>query len=186
MGQNWSIIVPEATTNLCTNPSFETATTGWTASGSNTIARSAAQQFAGGYSLLCTYQNNTTLTTLTISSGLSTGTTYTITARLRVPADWNGGDIRLNAASFTSATITQVREWDSATGETEKWVELEIRLATSADATGTILLQTTGAPSAGRTVYLDAVQIEGKAYRTRDCDGNQQGGAVSFLVVGAR
>ncbi len=175
MAQNWSIIVPEFTVNLCTNPSFELATTGWSASGSNTIARSAAQQFAGVYSLLCTYQNNTTLATLTISSGLSTGTTYTITARLLVPSNWNGGDIRLNASGFTSATVTQVREWDSADGETGKWVELEIRLATSADATGTILLQATVAPSAGRTVYLDALQIEAKAYPTTYCDGDQQG-----------
>jgi hypothetical protein len=179
MGQNWSLIVPEATVNLCTNPSFELATTGWSASGSNTIARSAAQQFAGVYSLLCTYQNNTTLATLTISSGLNTGTTYTITARLYVPADWNGDDIRLNASGFTSATVTQVREWDSAIGETGKWVELEIRLATSADATGTILLQTTGAPSAGRAVYLDCLQIEAKAYPTTYCDGDQPGCAWS-------
>lgn len=180
MGQNWSIIVPEATVNLCTNPSFELATTGWVASGTNTIARSAAQQFAGVYSLLITYGNNTTLATFT-PSGLSAATTYTITARIYVPADWNGGDIRLNASGFTSATVTQVREWDDVAGERGKWVELELRVALSADNTGTILLQTTSPATAGRTVYLDAVQIEAKAYPTTYCDGDQQGCTWSGL-----
>ena len=62
---NWKLVVPEGTTNLVDNPSFETGTTGWSASGSNTIAQSADEQKFGVYSLECTYQDNTTLASYT-------------------------------------------------------------------------------------------------------------------------
>jgi hypothetical protein len=174
LDKQWDILVPEATTNLCNNGSFENGTTGWTASGTNTIAQSAAQQFAGVYSLLITYGNSTTLATYAIASGVLTASdTYTITARVYVPADWDGGDINLDATGFTSATITQVAEWDSVTGETGKWVLLQITLELDSDVTGSLVLETDSAPTGGSTVYLDAVQIENKAHATTFVDGTR-------------
>lgn len=175
MGQNWSILVPEATVNLCTNPSFEKATTGWVASGSNTIARNASQQYAGVYALLCTYQNSLTLASYAVASGVfGAARTYTVTAKLYVPDSWDGGDINLDATGFTGITVTQVRQWAS-TDEKEKWVELEIKFTIISDVTGSIILETDSPPTASRQVYLDSVQIEEKAYATSYCDGDQGG-----------
>lgn len=175
MGQNWSILVPEATVNLCTNPSFEKATTGWVASGSNTIARNASQQYAGVYALLCTYQNSLTLASYAVASGVfGAARTYTVTAKLYVPDSWDGGDINLDATGFTGITVTQVRQWAS-TDEKEKWVELEIKFTIISDVTGSIILETDSPPTASRQVYLDSVQIEEKAHATSYCDGDQDG-----------
>src|SRR5690606_32100294 len=43
-----------ASTNICTNPSFETNATGWTASSLGSIARTTEQAKFGRYSLKCT------------------------------------------------------------------------------------------------------------------------------------
>ena len=83
---NWKLIIPAATTNLCVNPSFETNTTGWSASGTNTIAQSSDAQMFGNYSLKATYQDNTTLASDSITLP-TTNTTYTLTAWLNVPAN---------------------------------------------------------------------------------------------------
>ncbi len=45
----WMVVVPVARTNEITNPSLETATTGYTA-GAGSLARSTAQQYYGVYS----------------------------------------------------------------------------------------------------------------------------------------
>lgn len=45
----WAVLVPRARTNEVTNPSFETATTGYTA-GAGSLARSTTQQYHGAYS----------------------------------------------------------------------------------------------------------------------------------------
>ena len=49
----WSVLVPLARTNLITNPSFETGTTGWSGS-SASISRVATEQAHGAYSLQVT------------------------------------------------------------------------------------------------------------------------------------
>lgn len=55
----WSVIVPVARTNEITNPSLETATTGYTA-GAGSLARSTAQQYYGSYSAAYTPSAATT------------------------------------------------------------------------------------------------------------------------------
>ena len=61
----WSIIVPEARTNLVKNPSVETNTTGHVAAGS-TISRDSAYARAGVFSLKI----------VTDDAGASEGTVY--------------------------------------------------------------------------------------------------------------
>ena len=58
---DWDIIVPVQSVNLVTNPSFETATTGWTFDGANTGAAASAPMKFGHQSCLCTYQDDTDL-----------------------------------------------------------------------------------------------------------------------------
>src|SRR5687768_1054745 len=72
----FSVVIPEATTNLVTNPSVETATTGWTAVGGS-IARSTTQQRRGVYSLAVTPTSGTTDGVYFGTVSLTSGTTYT-------------------------------------------------------------------------------------------------------------
>lgn len=52
----WNVVVPVGAdvTNLCTNPSFETNTTMWSATGGATIVRTATRQRRGAFSLQIT------------------------------------------------------------------------------------------------------------------------------------
>lgn len=172
----WQIIVPEATTNLCTNPSFEEATTGWSASGTNTIAQSSVQQWRGRYSLLITYQNTADALATFASPAFSTSNSYTCTLWLYVPPDWDGGDIAIDdGGTFAGATITEKTIW-TAGNPTGEWYRLETLMALAADATGNVVLYTTSPPTAGRTLYIDGVQIENKTYATTYVDGDEPGG----------
>jgi len=56
-----------ADTNLCTNPSFETGTTGWTTGGTNTITKSETVAYRGVYSCKCTYTDNDLLASYAIT-----------------------------------------------------------------------------------------------------------------------
>ena len=49
--EKFYIIVPKAATNLCTNPSIESGTTGWAAYGSSTLSRTTGVQRRGAASL---------------------------------------------------------------------------------------------------------------------------------------
>lgn len=54
MAGNWDLIVPEGATNLVTNPSIETNTTGWTVNaGGETLTKLSTQSLFGAYSLYC-------------------------------------------------------------------------------------------------------------------------------------
>lgn len=172
---SWKIVVPEAALNLITNPSFETGVTGWTASGSNTIAQSSDAQFAGNYALAATYQDNTTLASYAITLP-TTNTTYRITGWLYVPSSWDGGNIRLTTSGFAGDTKMQVQIFTVGTDDFDKWLRLEADLEVATDVGGTLSIETASAPTAGRVVYLDAVQVEEKdGYATTYCDGDQEG-----------
>lgn len=170
----WKVITPEATTNLVTNPSFETNTTGWTTGGTNTIARSDDQQWAGNYSLEVTYGNNSVLARHAVT--LSTNTTYRLTARVRPAANWDGGDVEFAINGLTSATLTNVSQWTAGTDTAGAWTLLEAELVITSDGAGNIDITAGGTPTAGRKVHIDAVQIEAKTgYATTYCDGDQAG-----------
>lgn len=172
---NWKIIRPEATKNWIKNPSFETGTTGWTAPGTNTIAQSSAEALFGNYSGLCTYQNNNDLVDFTIDSlAFNIGEDAAAMAWIKVPSNWDGGNIRLAFTLFTGATDTYTKIWTDGVDPYDEWVRLETTTLLAADTSGDLTLQATSAPTAGRTVYLDGVQVEdNQTYATTYCDGDQ-------------
>ncbi len=168
MSTLWELVKPEATTNLCTNPSFETNTTGWIASGTNTIAADTTTAKFGYKSLKCTYNNAVTLAAYTTTSATfpTTSTSYTLSAWLYVPSTWDGGNIQLSESSLTGATVSDVTLYTDGTTAQDKWVYIESELAIATDVAGFVILVTGSAPTAGRFVYLDGVQIEEKTYAT--------------------
>src|SRR6266545_1913395 len=76
-----SVVTPLAATNIITNPSFEVATTSWTAIGGS-IARSTAQQYHGAYSLAITPTAATTDGARYDTVSLTSGVTYGYSAKV--------------------------------------------------------------------------------------------------------
>src|SRR5689334_3984822 len=63
----WDVVLPDATTNLITNPSVETGLSGYTTVG-GTLGQSSAQQRRGAYALA-----------VTPTAGLNDGVYYALT-----------------------------------------------------------------------------------------------------------
>lgn len=144
------------------------STAGLATGGANTLAVSSLQALFEGASILSTYQDNTTL--LTDSMTLPTvSVTYAISMYVWVPQDWDGGNIECSPdeATFTSGSKSVVDSWLSASSPRETWFRLTATLTVSADVTGTALrLITSSAPTVGRFIYVDGLQIEQGNYPT--------------------
>ena len=177
----FKVVRPEAETNLCTNPSFETNTTGWAATGTNSIAQSTDQSIFGNYSLLGTKGNSNTYASYTTTLP-NTDSTYTITCYLYVPSDWDGGNVHIDANNFTGATVTQVDIYTDGTDSKQTWLRLRTTLAVTSDATGDIVVESLGSASLTRTLYIDAVHISEVSYLTTYMDGDNPGGTGSYWV----
>lgn len=185
----WSIIVPEATINLLTNPSFEGGTTGWTAGTGHTLAQSSAQSFKGLYSGLVTIGGTGKTLASFAPSGLSVGRTYTLSAWIYVPSAWDGGDININPTGYTGAAPTFVTTWRSGIDPYDTWFYIETRITLASDVTGNIEIGRAGTVNTGKTMYFDAIQMEEKAYPTTYCDGEQPGciwGSARHLSISSR
>ena len=176
---DWGIVVPEGVTNLCTEPSFElTPLAVWTAGGTNAIAQSSDQAFLGVYSAKCTYADNTALASYPITLPTAS-TSYVLQARVWIPSNFDYlNQIMIYGAFFTSGVVTCIHCWDGSNdGAKEEWVYLETLLTVDADVTGNIIvyLSGAGAPTVGRYVYIDAVQVEEASTVSHYCDGDQPG-----------
>lgn len=186
---DWRIISPfdSDDTNECANPSLEDGTTGHAASGTNTIAASTEQQYRGRYSLKCTHQNNTTLDTIAHTFGAKS-TTYYLKCKVYIPSSWDGGTLSISTTGYTSATTTAVTTWSSS--PTATWVELKSTIALDTDEIGSILVVTTGSPTAGRYIYLDAFYIstnDGEYFDGEDDFAHWEGNRhLSASVMDAR
>ena len=166
--EKFYIVKPKASENICTNPSFEVATTGFGSGGSNTIATSTAQSRRGVKSCLCTYQDNDALLTYV---QVLTATTYTFSADIYIPATYDGTDLVLSAFNFTSAAITVGRPNMAIR---DKWQRIHAHITPDGgDLSGSIYIYEAGVnATAGRFIYVDGVQIELGATETTYFDGD--------------
>lgn len=151
--------------NLVSNPSFERATTGYFASGTNTIATSAAQAFAGTQSLKVTYQNTLYSSGLLISALLATTTTYWLQARVYIPSDWDGGAVSIDdGGELVGKTVVDATNQSTTTKGS--WVWLRWKITTAADIVGNLYFRIASAPTAGKFFYVDCVCIEASTAST--------------------
>lgn len=146
----WSVVVPIARTNLVINPSFETNTTSWTASGGS-IARSTTYQYHGAYSLAITPTAATTDGVRYDTVSLTSGTTYAYSAKVRGVAGLKyklsietTGAVELNAVTFT------------ATG---RWQWIVGYYTETSTTTRRVYARKAGHASTA-IFYLDGVQVE--------------------------
>ena len=165
------IVNPSAATNLCTNPSFETGTTGWTTGGTNTIATSAVQQRRGVYSCKCTYTDNDLLASYAITL---TDTDHVASMDIYIPSTYTGTQLTLTWTGFTSGTV--VAGLADMTIK-DHWQRVHCHINPDAgDLAGTLTLSETGTNgSAGEFIYIDGVQIETGTAETTYFDGDSEG-----------
>ncbi len=144
-------------TNLISNPSVENASTsGWAQRGTNTIASVTDQALHGLYSLKATYQDDNRLA-LPPTLVLAATTTYSMYFYVYVPADWDGGQITIgDDGGFAGSTQTK---YNADMSLRDQWQRVTMILTTASDNTGTIHIRTTSAPTVGKFVYFDNVQV---------------------------
>ena len=182
---NKALQIAEATTNLVTNPSFETGTTGWTytdANASGTAAQTALYSHSGTYSVRLSNdtagENDFYYTNVT---GLAASTTYTISAWCYVVSFTSGalGNYGLLAYDTLDAGTGQST---TNTAATDGWVRHSVTVTTTA-AVGSHTIQIRLYAPQGYTAW-DSVQCEAKAYATPYCDGSLGGFSAVGLADG--
>jgi hypothetical protein len=177
----WEIVIPEAGTNLITNPSFETNTTGWSADGTNTIAQSTAQSRFGAYSALCTYQDDTDLARY--DDIVLTAAAHTFSVYVYLGSTWDGGAIQLAFENFAGGSVTTATTTTTTLGS---WVRLQATYTpVGGDLTGDLVVQAASAPTAGRFIYIDGAMCQALSYVTTYIDGDQDGCSWSGTAHGS-
>lgn len=162
-----------ATTNLLTNPSFETGIGGWTAASTGTSGGNffsdTFRAYVGGASarLVASVGGNYLIRSSTVT--LAAGEAVTVQCRMyRGSAIGAQLQIRDNTNGSTRATASPALtdEWELLTCS---WTN-----TTGAAATVEMRVSNTHADGSGR-VWVDACQMEKSAYATPYCDGSLGG-----------
>lgn len=173
---SWQVIIPEATTNYCTNPSFRVnITDGWTltdADASVTATRNAIYAKFGAYSLklINTDAGDNDFMYHRIA-GLTANTKYTVTAWTYVATFTAGAQSDRGLYAYDTADAG-TGQGQTITAATTGWVRKEVTVTMSA-APGSLEIRLY---SPQGTIYWDAIQAEQKNdYSTTYCDGNQPG-----------
>jgi hypothetical protein len=137
-------------TNLCTNPSFETGTTGWAGKGTTpSLVAIGTEWWAGTQSALITAQTTDGGVGF-VASGLTIGQAYTVSGYVYIPAT--------SGAQSVIATVATI-----GTGTSTSTVGTWTRLSMTATATATshnFGFDFAGTVSSGLKFYVDAVLIE--------------------------
>jgi hypothetical protein len=151
-----------ALANLMPNPSLETNATGWTNNLNSTLARSTAQSFVGQASVLHTVTatsasqiSSPTLPTITVSPS----TAYTLSGYVR-PGTL-AGTAKIVLTWWTSGTVF-ISQVDSAsvTPGAGAWTRLTATGTSPSNAAFAQAFLVLNGPTAGNTVYWDAIQLE--------------------------
>lgn len=161
---HWGVIVPEARTNLITNPSFEIdASTGWTTLGTVTRTRDTTQSRFGGASMKLVATATTSGAFQDVTS-LVAGALYVVTVRVKVTV--GSAVVQISDSGGSSNPQTQtIRRNDT-------WQTVTI--ARNTGAVSGIRVQIHSAVSSA-TFFVDGVQLEAGGYATTYIDGDQPG-----------
>ena len=164
-----AVQVAEATTNLVIDPQFYTGLGGYASAWGDTRSQSQEFAFIGPNSLKIASDGSTVgCGVYEDYTGLS-ATTYTLSAYFYVPSSYDGAaDPRLTA--YDGATFTGGTNSDTVT-ERDEWVRRSVTITLTGSTLRSLCYASTN-PSAGLGFYIDAIQLEQKAYATPYCDGS--------------
>jgi len=163
---NWEIIIPQATTNLFKNPSFETNLTGWSACGSASLTRDSTSQKFGVYSMKI-------VTAAAASDGANASFTMSTCATKYTFSAWVFGqsgltyemDILTDGSTVANASFAGSGVW----GRHEITGTSGSKNSESACAAIKVFESTV------TTFFVDAMQVESASAATTYCDGDQDG-----------
>lgn len=164
-----AVIRPYARTNLITNPSAETNTTGYTAVGGS-IARSTTEQYHGAYSVAVTPSAGSNSDGVFFGSvSLTSGTTYAYSCKFKGSA---GRQYKISIA--TTGAVDLVAVTFTATGRWQ-WV---YGFWTETSSTSRRFYIRKNAHSDSNVFYVDGLQIEAcgseGVFATTYIDGDQK------------
>lgn len=173
-GRSRGVIIPEATTNLCTNPVFGNATwnTGWTAGASLIETKNTDSAYLLPF----------TMVSAKLTATAAANNTYTQSLTLAAVAHTIWVLIRLQDGSTPSSTQMQMYYNGAAVTTTFTSAGNGLWYA-EGSVTGTAGAATCGViVKNGYTIFLLAMQAEAKAYRTPLCFGDLLGHAWTGTV----
>lgn len=183
---NKAVQVAPATTNLLTNPSFETGLTGWTlnnASGTCTAAQTALYNHSGAYSVRL---HNTTAGANDFYyinvTGLALSTPYTISAWYRAVTFTSGAVGNYGLVAYDVDNQGATIQTTTITAATDGWVRKTVTVTTTATGGSHSIQIRLYAPS-GFTAW-DSVQVEQKTFATPYCDGSLGGFSAAGVADG--
>jgi len=166
MAGYWSIIIPETTTNLVTNPSIYTDATGFTAVG-GAIVRDTTFMRREIACLKITPTSGVNDGAYYGTVSLTSGTTYTFSVDI---LGVNGEPYKIWFGD-TSAVLKGTATTFTAIGD---WERQEVTWACNSTASYRLYV-TKNNDNNTSNFYIDGLQCEAKSYATTYCDGNQEG-----------
>jgi hypothetical protein len=153
----------EYTVNLCTNPSIETNSTGWSGYSSGTVSRSATQALFGSYSLAVTAGAANRGAQITVT-GLTAFSGHTLSA-------WVYCDSAITIKLGGTDNIDKDHGDTTASIPAATWTRVTRTITTDAHTSVILRIYSTTAA----TFYVDGVQVENKNYATAYADGSLGG-----------
>lgn len=159
-----------ARTNLVVNPSFKTNTTGWSLTGSSTIARVTYDSFYGSSCLEVT-KAAASNSGAVISSriAVSASTSYAVSAYVKVPSGQETGTLRINVAWYTATSGGSLISTSNTTSieiiDGIDWTRLSGVFTSPANAAAALIYVVQ--PTAGtvsKKFLLDAILFEANSY----------------------
>jgi hypothetical protein len=179
-----------ARNNLVVNPSFKTDATGWTGTGSATVARITTDAFFGSTCLQVTKAASSNSGAV-ISSRISVtaATSYAVAAYVKVPAGYETGVFQVNVAWYTAASggslISTSSTISSQIIDGDGWVRLMGVFTAPALSLGALIsvVQPT-AGTASEIFYVDAVMFEAASYVGEYFDDITQAAENKYVNLG--
>ena len=181
-------------TNLVTNPSFETNTTGWTTSNA-TITRITTDSYAGG--ACCQVSKlavaNGRIRGVSTTSGdripVTAGTAYRFSWWVKVPTGQPSCSLRIRTEEYQASGTRNPDQVSSTTvvSDTDGWVRLSFSDTPVAGATPTVTMVTSVEETTAnaRTYLVDAAMVEQTNTLLPYFDGSFDAGWSGYILDGA-
>ena len=159
-----------ARNNLIVNPSFKTNTTGWSLTGSSTIARVTYDAFFGSSCLEVTKAAASSSGAVTTDRiAVSASTSYAVSAYVKVPAGQETGTLRIQVGWYTALSGGSLISTSNTTSveiiDGIDWTRLGGVFTSPANAVAALIYVVQ--PTAGtvsKKFLLDAVLLEANSY----------------------
>jgi hypothetical protein len=179
-----------ARNNLVLNPSFKTDATGWTGTGSATVARITTDAFFGSTCLQVTKAASSNSGAV-ISSRISVtaATSYAVAAYVKVPAAQETGVFQVNVAWYTAVSGGSLISTSSTVSaqviDGDGWVRLMgVFVAPSLSLGALISVVQPTAGTASKIFYVDAVMFEAASYVGEYFDDITQAAENKYVNLG--